>query len=100
MSVNGVALAVRGLDFRFAVLDSVRDEGGDDEVVGGGIRDENPVITGGERVVQFPTHTWVLSANPLRRGMRRVSLRRGIVSKPVVAVVVLVVPAVLRFVFP
>jgi hypothetical protein len=97
--VDGVVLAVSGLDFRFAVLYGIRDVGGDDKTVGGGIGNEDPVIRGGEGVIQFPTHTWVFSADPLRGGMRRISLWRGI-SRTVVLFVILVIPAVLRFVLP
>jgi hypothetical protein len=49
--VIGVALTIGGLDFCFAILNSVGDEGGNDEAVGGGVRNENPVIRCGEGVI-------------------------------------------------
>ena len=41
--VNGVVLAVCGLDFCFGRLNRIRNEGGNNEAVGGWIRDEDPV---------------------------------------------------------
>jgi hypothetical protein len=92
--VDGGTLTVGGLDFCFAMLDSVRDEGGDNEAISGGIGNEDPVIRGGEGVVQFPSHTWMLAAHPLRWGMCRVSLRRDIVVLAC-SVVAAILPVVL-----
>jgi hypothetical protein len=80
------------------MLNSVQDVGGDNEAIGGGIGNEDPVIRCGEGVIQFPAHTWVLFADPLRGGMRRVSLRRGKVTAGIFVVVVL--PVVLQIVLP
>jgi hypothetical protein len=80
------------------MLNSVQDVGGDNEAIGGGIGNEDPVIRCGVGVIQFPAHTWVLFADPLRGGMRRVSLRRGKVTAGIFVVVVL--PVVLQIVLP
>ena len=41
--VDGVVLAVGGLDFCFGRLNGIRDEGGNNEAIGGWIRDEDLV---------------------------------------------------------
>jgi hypothetical protein len=80
-SVNGVSAAVGPGDLGMVALNEVGDVGGDDELVSDRIDDKDPVIIGGEWVVYMPSSTWVISAYPLRGGIRRVSLRRWCIGR-------------------
>jgi hypothetical protein len=88
--VNGVSLAISGRDLSTIVLNCIGDEGGNNEAASGWIRDGDPVEVSGKGVIQLPSYTWVFSAYPLRRGMRRISLRGtgGCRGAPVLVVVV------------
>jgi hypothetical protein len=90
--VNGVSLAISGRDLSMIALNCIGDEGGNNEAASGWIRDGDPVEVSGKGVVQLPSYTWVFSAYPLRRGMRRISLRGtgGCRGAPVLVVVVVV----------
>jgi hypothetical protein len=90
--VNGVSLAISGRDFSTIALNCIGDEGGNDEAASGWIRDGDPVEVSGKGVVQLPSYTWVFSTYPLRRGMRRISLRGtgGCRGAPVLVIVVVV----------
>jgi hypothetical protein len=90
--VNGVSLAISGRDLSTIALNCIGDEGGDNEAASGWIRDGDPVEVSGKGVVQLPSYTWVFSAYPLRRGMRRISLRGtgGCRGAPVLVFVVVV----------
>ena len=55
--LNGITFTPGSRHFRTFTINEVSKVGGDDCMVGGGIRNEEPVIVGGPWHVKLPTHT-------------------------------------------
>ena len=63
-SLNGVSTPIGARDAGgITVSEIVADEGGDDEVFGGQVRNEKPVVVFSKGVVQFPTLSGVCAAD-------------------------------------
>jgi hypothetical protein len=64
LSVDGVTATIRSGDLGLVILDVIGDKGGDDEAVGDGIGDQDPVILFGEQIIYLPSGPRVVTAYP------------------------------------
>jgi hypothetical protein len=64
--VDGVTFSEGPIHLKVIMMDIVINEGGDDKVTSRGVRDGEFVEGDGERVVQYPSLTWVIPTHPLR----------------------------------
>jgi hypothetical protein len=58
-----VTLAISGRDFSFKGVNAIWNEGGDDQLARGvgGIGDNDLIVVYGERVINYPSHSGVLT---------------------------------------
>ena len=74
--VNGVTFSKGCIHFGVVGMNVIIYEGGNDEIAGRWIRNREPVVRDGERIVQYPSLTQMVPAHPLGGWMLLVSLWR------------------------
>ena len=74
--VNGVTFSKGCIHFGVVGMNVIIYEGGDNEIAGRWIRNREPVVRDGERIVQYPSLTRMVPAHPLGGWMLLVSLWR------------------------
>ena len=74
--VNGVTFSKGCIHFRVVGMNVIIYEGGNNEIAGRWIRNREPVVRDGERIIQYPSLTWMVLAHPLGGWMLLVSLWR------------------------
>jgi hypothetical protein len=74
--LNGITFTPCGRHFRTFTINEISKVGGDNSAIGGGIRNEEPIIMGGPWRVKFPTHTRVFTTYTGRWQMVFITLRR------------------------
>ena len=74
--VNGVTFSKGCIHFGVVGMNVIIYEGGNNEIAGRWIRNREPVVRDGERIVQYPSLTWIVPTHPLGGWMLLVSLWR------------------------
>jgi hypothetical protein len=76
MIVNGVTFSEGRVHFGVVRINIIIEEGGNDKIAGGQIRNGELIVGSSEWIIQYPPLTWVVSIHPLEGRMLLVFLWR------------------------